>query len=156
MINWWQGKTLREKVFILLLAGCCLMAGIMYGIVTPLNKGIARLSDENRRLADEIVWLENAAHRKGIVPANPTTATMEQLLANTARQSGIQYKSQKADPQTLSVSLSPLPANTLFTWLQALQRSGLQVTQLEFSAHSAGKNNVKVITLKLRQVKTHG
>ena len=156
MINWWQGKTFREKVFIFLLAGSCLMAGLMYGIVTPLNNGIARLSAENIRLADEITWLNNAAHRKGIVPANPTTATMEQLLANTARQSGIQYKSQKTDPQTLSISVAPLPANTLLVWLQALQHSGLQVTQLDFSAHPSGKNSVKVITLKLRQVKPHG
>ncbi|XUA19555.1 type II secretion system protein GspM [Citrobacter sp. OP27] len=152
----WQGKTRRERVFILLLAGICLMASILYGVVTPLNNGIARLADENTRLAEEIEWLNNAAHRKGIVPVNPTTVTMEQRLASAARQSGIQYKAQKTSPQTLSVSLAPLPANTLFAWLQALQQSGLQVTHLDFSAQPSGKNSVKVITLTLREVKANG
>lgn len=153
---WWQGKTSRERVLILFMVAACLMAGVWYGIVTPFNNGVARLAQDNARLTAELQWLDNAAQRKGLIPIKPSTLSMEQRLASTAKQHGIQYQSQKRDPQTLSISLAPLPASTFFTWLQALQHNGLQVTQLEFVAQPAGKKSVKVVTLQLRQVNANG
>ena len=153
---WWQGKTSRERILILFMMAACLMAGVWYGIVTPFNKGLARLAQDNARLTAELQWLDNAAQRKGLIPFKPSTLSMEQRLASTAKQYGIQYQSQKRDPKTLSISLAPLPASTFFTWLQALQHNGLQVTQLEFVAQPAGKKSVKVVTLQLRQVNANG
>jgi len=153
---WWQSKTSRERVLILCMVATCLMAGVWYGIITPLNNGLARLAQENTRLATEIQWLYDAGQRKGLIPIKPSALSIEQRLASAAKQHGIKYQSQKREPQTLSISLAPLPASTLFTWLQALQQSGLQVTQLEFVAQPSGKKSVKVVTLQLRQVNANG
>ena len=153
---WWQSKNSRERVLILFMVAACLMAGVWYGIITPLNNGLARLAQENARLATEIQWLHNAGQRKGLIPIKPSTLSIEQRLESAAKQHDIKYQSQKRDLQTLSISIAPLPASTLFDWLQALQHSGLQVTQLEFVAQPSGKKSVKVVTLQLRQVNVNG
>ncbi|MBV7407267.1 type II secretion system protein GspM [Enterobacter sp. ENT03] len=82
------------------------------------------------------------------------TGDIPTLIQSSAAQAGLKVAVTPATPRHFTVALSAARSSAFFPWLDEMQRRGLQVSQLHFSAGSA-PGSITIASLELYQVGQH-
>lgn len=122
--------------------------GILVRRGSALDNAIAQQRQENDRLRSEILWVNEAIQRRGLVASRPGTKTDPALIQHSAQQAGLNISVVTSTPDHFAISLPVVKNEPLFAWLNTLQNEGIQVSQLTFSARPvAGEIAVEALEL---------
>lgn len=125
---------LSERERRILLAGAVLAALLLvFGVLLPLDRGVAHAQQRLAKKHADLVWMQSVAPEIA-ASAPPPAASGESLLVivdRSARESGLASAlagSEPGAPGTLAVRLEKAPFDTLISWLARLaQQNGVAI-----------------------------
>lgn len=118
---------------LLLIGGIAALALLVFGILIPLDRSVARERAKLTQKRADLVWMQSVAPEIAN-SAPPPSATGESLLViidRSARESGLASSITGSEPgaaNSLSIRLEKAPFDTLVAWLARLsQQNGVSV-----------------------------
>jgi general secretion pathway protein M len=153
VIGWFNGRSLREKRLLLVMAALLVLTIAWYGVVRPLNDGVAA---ERQRHADAVIALGETAARVDAIRAvqrqrpAPLTGSFADAVRARADAAGFAIASLTEDgPDRVRVAIAGARPAVLVPWLARLEGAGILVDQATLT--DKGDRTVGVqLTLKRR------
>jgi len=117
---------------LLLLGAAAAIAILIFGILVPLDRGVAHAQERLAKKRADLSWMQSVAPQVALLP--PPSSNGESLLViidRSARESGLASALSGSEPGssgTLSVRLEKAPFDVLVGWLARLaQQNGVTV-----------------------------
>ena len=120
---WWNGRTLRERRMLLVMAGLIAAVAVWMGLVQPVLAWRAAAAERAEAAAVTLaeVRVAVAALRPERPPASPPAEGLDPLIRRTAEAAGLDVVTVMSASGELGVQLSSVGSGPLFAWLSALE-----------------------------------
>jgi general secretion pathway protein M len=106
---------------------------LLFGVILPLDQGVARAQTRLAKKKADLAWMQGAAPEIATLAAAPATngESLLVIVDRSARESGLAGSLSGSDPGSagsLSIRLEKAPFDTLAAWLGRLaQQNGVMV-----------------------------
>ncbi len=153
MKDWWEGLASRERNLAILSAVIIVVGALYWGVYQPLSDS---LEQEQKRLKSNqqtLVWMkskgQDIVNYQALNKSASGNVNLNQLIGNSARQSGIIISRIQPKGNELEVWIDNIEFNKLLAWLKQLQeRHGVVTLNTDLAVGDA-PGTVKVRRLHL-------
>ncbi|MCE2573548.1 type II secretion system protein GspM [Motilimonas eburnea] len=153
MKDWWEGLASRERNLAILSAVVLVVGALYWGVYQPLSQALEQEQTRLKSHQQTLIWMKSkgqdivnyqAQQRSGSGNVN-----LNQLIGNSARQSGITISRIQPKGNELEVWIDNIEFNKLLAWLKQLQeRHGVVTLNTDLAVGDA-PGTVKVRRLHL-------
>ena len=156
-MNVWLEKyralTGREQILVLISAVVVVVTLFYFAILSPLNQSIAQQQNKLTSQTALLAWVEESAVRAQQLRLTQGTSvtftgSLPQAVSSTSQQHNIAVSRMQPQGDELQVWIDDADFNALLSWLNALERRGITVIQVDI-AEADKPGNVKVRRLQL-------
>jgi type II secretory pathway component PulM len=149
-MEWWRGRSDRERSMLVLLATVVLAFLAWYGVASPLQRMAGRADTRLARAAELLREVETAHATLGGITSEFDPAVSD-LLVLSAAEAGFALETQREqDDGDIAVSGHSDVPQALFAWIEMLRRNhGLLVANLSITRES-GTGGLRVDALLTR------
>lgn len=147
-MEWWRGRSLRERVLLGVMGGLLALVVLIYGVALPVERGLAEARAAAGEALDRNAAIRNkvAALRQLPRVAMPKVDLPEAVTA-TALASGLTLeRNQPQGPGRADIAVASASSAALFGWIAALEGRGVVVESVIFRpAQNGGTLSTSVI-----------
>ncbi len=151
--TWYEGRSLREKRLLLVMAALAVLTIIWAGIIRPVNDG---LSSARSRHASAVIALAETDMRLAALktlqqnrPA-PLDGPLDVVMRARAAEAGFALGNVTAEgSDRVQLSIPSAKPGALFAWIALLEDNGILIDQLT-TANNGDRTVSAQITLKAR------
>ncbi|MDO6527362.1 type II secretion system protein M [Motilimonas sp. 1_MG-2023] len=153
MKEWWENLATRERNLAILSAVVLIVGAFYWGLYQPLSNALANEQTRLKSNQQTLVWMKSKG--QDIVNFQAHNASqvgkvnLNQLIGNSARQSGITISRIQPKGDELEVWIDNIEFNKLLSWLKQLkERHGVVTLNTDLAVGDA-PGRVKVRRLHL-------
>lgn len=135
--TWFDGRSLRERRMLLVMAAMIVLTVIWFGVFLPISDG---LSSSRTRLNDAIIRLGDAqAERDAITDLahnrpQPIPGALADYLRQSAGDAGFALSNVDAQSDDrVQIAIPTARPGALFSWIADLENAGVVVSTIEVS-----------------------
>lgn len=144
----WVMMTLRERALILVMLGLMAVVFLWFGIVRPVNDGLADARAEHAIAVDRGGRIDAAviALRRTAGAAPVLEGALDQIVAQSATEAGFTPESQNlVGPDRMAIAIGSARPIALFTWLSVLETRGIGVETITVQPGSNGTISARIM-----------
>jgi len=135
--EWFNGRSLRERRMLLVMAAMIVLTAIWFGVFLPISDG---LSSSRARLNDAVIRLGNAqAERDAIAELarnrpQPIPGALADYLRQSAGDAGFALSNVDAQgDDRVQIAIPTARPGALFSWISELEAAGIVVRTISVS-----------------------
>ncbi|MFO6424204.1 type II secretion system protein GspM [Motilimonas sp. KMU-193] len=153
MRDWWEGLASRERNLAILSAVVLVVGALYWGVYQPLSQALDQEQQKLKSNQQTLIWMKSKGQDIVNYQAQNRSAAgnvnLNQLIGNSARQSGITISRIQPKGNELEVWIDNIEFNKLLAWLKELQeRHGVVTLNTDLAVGDA-PGTVKVRRLHL-------
>lgn len=132
---WWESRTPRERVLLLIMAALIAAMGFWFAVVAPLRNAEAAAEERYARAVTRLMSVsattEEVAALQAVRSSGASSQALAQVVVQTALANGVALSRQTPAPGGLAVTIETADPGSAFRWIASLQRDhGVSVSIL--------------------------